>query len=499
LSLVQRSRHILQNIKIMSTFNDIRTRFEVLLKENARTIEGLVLPSLEKILGKGRINTKNGGKDLRFDLGGDEKKSIAMIMDALNKIGLSSVEIKAVGPGDYANGGNSGKFTTYIVTFTTDSKISSLKISKGDIIKFVDNKPPMGSIKSKELSPSSLGIPGDTEMNSNSLKSAVHSSINRNYGKSNLFMQSFLTELYDLIASHVPSVKFNSLMELTTFNETIKYDENIKEAIDVLGNADLNTIGKDFGEVLGAALMLNVVKTSHGISFPSGNNPLVDFHIDGYGISSKYKAGAAPTLSNIIKDLNSDNFTEDSEVKLYALFKIIETNNVVDGYIKGAEFMELTSVSKLKELIGNVTLDSKSLEDFIQAKIGELGEEEFYNKYVGPIVDVAGRGSKKYSDVPWDKLKAGKKYIGLFSYPLSLQLIDKLNGKLGDGNLYIDTLQKIVSKLEVKQLYMDVLLKTEEINFYLKGFGDSNAKLSYEAPNVSTPNPGNGKLGFKMK
>ena len=73
------------------------------------------------------------------------------------------------------------------------------------------------------------------------------------------------------------------------------------------------------------------------------------------------------------------------------------------------------------------------------------------------------------------------------------------NGKLGDGNLYIDTLQKIVSKLEVKQLYMDVLLKTEEINFYLKGFGDSNAKLSYEAPNVSTPNPGNGKLGFKMK
>ena len=75
----------------------------------------------------------------------------------------------------------------------------------------------------------------------------------------------------------------------------------------------------------------------------------------------------------------------------------------------------------------------------------------------------------------------------------------KLNGKLGDGNLYIDTLRKIVSKLEVKQLYMDVLLKTEEINFYLKGFGDSNAKLSYEAPNVSTPNPGNGKLGFKMK
>lgn len=483
----------------MGTIGDIRARFDLLLNENARTIEGMILPSLEKILGKGRVNAKNGGKDLRFDLGGDEKKSREAIINALNKIGLKSFDITTAGPGDYSNGGNSGKFTTYIVTFTENTKMASLKISKGDVVKFVDNKPPMGSIKSKELSPSVLGIPGDTEMNANALKSAVHNAINRSYGKSNAFMQSFLTELYDLVANHVPSSKFNDPMELTSFDENIKYDENIKEAIEVLGNADLNTIGKDFGEILGAALMLNIVKTQKGISFPSGNNPLVDFHIDGYGISSKYKAGAAPTLSNIIKDLNPDNFVEDSELKLYNLFKIIETNNVIDGYMKGAEYMELSSVSKLKELVGNVALDTKSLEDFIQAKINELGEEEFYYKYVKPLSDVAGRGSKKYDDVSWDKLRSGKKYIGLFSYPLSMQLIDKLNGKLGDGNLYIDTLRKIVSKLEVKQLYMDVLLKTEEINFHLKGFGDSNAKLTFEAPNVSTPNPGNGKLGFKMK
>lgn len=479
--------------------NDIRIRFEALLNENARTIEGLIFPSLEKILGKGRINTKSGGKDLRFDLGGDEKKSSSLISNALNTIGLKSFNITIVGPGDYSNGGNSGKFSTYIVTFTENSKMASLKISKGDIVKFVDNKPPMGSIKSKELSPSSLGIPEDIEMNANTLKVNILQAINKTYGKSNVFMQSFLTELYLLVANYVPTSKFNDPIELTSFNENIRYDENIKEAIDVLGNADLNTIGKDFGEILGAALMLNIVKTQKGISFPSGNNPLIDFYIDGYGISSKYKSGAAPTLSNIIKDLNPDNFIEESEIKLYNLFKIIESNNVVDGYIKGAVYMELSSVLKLKELVGNINIDTITLEQFIQNKISEIGEEEFYYKYVKPLVDVSGRGSKKYEDISWDKLRSGKKYIGLFSYPLSMQLIDKLNGKLGDGDLYIDTLRKIVSKLEVKQLYMDVLLKTEELNFHLKGFSDSNAKLTYEAPNVSTPNPGNGKLGFKMK
>jgi len=481
------------------TINDIRARFEMVLNENARTIEGAILPSLQKILGSGRINNKHGNKDLRFDLGGDEKSAIKKIEGALKKLKLNQVKIDIVGAGDYANGSNSGKFITYIVTFLEDSKLKSLSIKSGDLIKIVDNNPPKGSIKSKELTPSSLNIPEDIQMQSNALESNVKNSIKKEYGKSNPFMYSFLTELYDLVDSHRPSVKFNDFSEIVPFSENIKYNEGIKEAINGLGSTDLNTIGKDFGEILGAALMLNIVNTSKGISFPSGNNPLVDFHIDGYGISSKYKSGAAPTLSNIIKDLKEENFTEDSEKKLYDLFKIIEENSVIDGYIKGAEFMNLPSALKLKELAPNVSLDNKSLEKFIQEQITEEGEEAFYAKYVKPLVYVAGRGSNSFDKVDWEKLKKNNRYVGLLSYPLSLQLIDKLNGKLGDGTLFLDTLQKIVSKLEVKQHYMDVSLKTEEIQFYLKGFGDQDAKLTFEAPNVSTPNPGNGKLGFKMK
>lgn len=483
----------------MGTFNDIRTRFEVALNENARTIEGAILPSLQKILGPGRINNKSGNKDLRFDLGGDEKSSLKKIEGALGKLKLNQIKIDVVGAGDYANGSNSGKFSTYIVTFLQDSKLKSLSIKSGDVIKIVDNNPPKGSIKSKELTPSVLGIPEDKPMQSSALESNVKKSIKKGYEKSNPFMYLFLTELYDLVDGHKPSVKFNNFSEIVPFSENIKYNEGIKEAISGLGATDLNTIGKDFGEVLGAALMLNIVNTSEGISFPSGNNPLVDFHIDGYGISSKYKAGAAPTLSNIIKDLKEENFTEDSEKKLYDLFKIIETNSVIDGYIKGAEFMNLPSVIKLKELIGDIPLDNKSLEAFTQEKIALLGEEEFFYKYVKPLAQVAGRGVTKFEKVDWSKLKKNNRWVGLLSYPLSLQLIDKLNGKLGEGSLYLDTLKKIVSKLEVKQLYMDVSLKTEEIQFYLKGFGDDNIKLSFEAPNVSAPNPGNGKLGFKMK
>lgn len=490
------------------TIGDIRARFAAAMynkmelneNERARTIEGAILPSLEKSLGSGRIHHKSGNKDLRFDLGGDEKSAIKKIEGALKKLKLNQIKIDVAGVGDYTNGSNSGKFITYIVTFLQDLKLTkSLDIKTGDLIKIVDNNPPKGSIKDKELTPSSLNIHEDKQMQSNALGSIVKNSIKKKYEKSNPFMYSFLTELYDLVDVYEPSVKFNDFSEIVPFSENIKYNEGIKEAISGLGSTDLNTIGKDFGEILGAALMLNIINTSKGISFPSGNNPLVDFHIDGYGISSKYKDGSAPTLSNIIKDLKEENFTEDSEKKLYDLFKIIEENSVIDGYIKGAEFMNLSSALKLKELAPNISLDNKSLEKFIQDQITEEGEEAFYAKYVKPLVSVAGRGPKSFDKVNWKKLKKNNKYVGLLSYPLSLQLIDKLNGKLGDGTLFLDTLQKIVSKLEVKQLYMDVSLKTEEIQFYLKGFGDQDAKLTFEAPNVSTPNPGNGKLGFKMK
>lgn len=482
------------------TYGDIRARFQLAmdlaLNEAARSIEGTVLPAMQKILGHGRINTKNGGKDLRFDLGGDSKVALTLITNALNKVGATKFDIVTAGPGEYASGANSGKFTTFIITFGEDVK--DLKASIGDVIKFVDNNPPKGSIKSKELTPTSLNLPQDTDMNSSTLANSVKNAINSKYS-SNLFMKSFLTELYDLISSHKPANYFNDPIALSAFSENISYDENVREAIDALGITDLNTIGKDFGEVLGASLLLNMVKTQRGISFPSGNNPLVDFYIDGYGISSKYKAGAAPTLSNIIKNLKSENFTETSEVQLYDLFKIIEANSVIDGYIKGAEFMNTPSISLLKGLVGGISLDEKSLETFIQTKMNELGKEEFFTTYVQPLVKSSGRGVDKFDKVQWDKLDKGKKYIGLFSYSLSLELIDVLNGKLGAGNIYIDTLRTIVAKLDVKQLYMDVDLKKDQIHFYLKGFSDANAKLSFEAPNVSSTNPGNGKLGFKMK
>ena len=359
---------------------DIRALFEMALNERATTIEGVIFPSIQKILGDGRINSKNGGKDLRFDLGGEDKQSIKKISNAFKKL-KQDVSIEVAAAGDYANGANSGKFTTFIVKFNKDSKLSSLKISAGDTVKLVDNNPPKGSIKSKELTPSSLKLPEDTQMQLNKLNAAVSGVIKKKYSKSNPFMNSFLTELYMLVANHSPSYTNIELTELGPFTENIKYNAEIKEAIDALGATDLNTIGKDFGEILGAALMLNIVNTTDGISFPSGNNPLVDFHIDGYGISSKYKAGAAPTLSNIIKDLKAENFTEDSEVKLYDLFKIVESNSVINGYIKGAEFMQIPSAIKLKELVGNVELEHKALEAFIQDKLNTIGKEEFFNQY----------------------------------------------------------------------------------------------------------------------
>ena len=105
------------------TYGDIRAKFQLALNEAARSIEGTVLPAMQKLLGHGRINTKNGGKDLRFDLGGDSKVALTAISNALNKVGATKFDIVTAGPGEYSNGANSGKFTTFIVTFGEDDYI----------------------------------------------------------------------------------------------------------------------------------------------------------------------------------------------------------------------------------------------------------------------------------------------------------------------------------------------------------------------------------------
>ena len=489
----------------MSTYRDIRTQFQIALtkqynaiNENNKTIEGALLNSLAKILGDGRINNKHGNKDIRFDLGGNERRARRNIEKAFKKLKIKDINIEVAAPQDYMQGASSGKFFTYIITINEPITIDRKDFITGTQLKIVDNNPPKGSIKSKELTPSSLNLPEDVTMQLADLNKVVIQQINRKY-KKNAFMQSFLTDLYTLIAQYTPTNKFNSLLALDAFKEAISYGDNIKEGIQALGATDLNTIGKDFGEILGAALMLKMLPTQEGIHFPAGNNPLVDFYIDGYGISSKYKAGAAPTLSNIIKNLDAQNFTQPEEQQLYQLFKIVLDNKVVDSYLQGAQFMQLSAAQKLTELTGIKKLTQATLEDFTQNKIETIGREAFFEQYVLPLAQITQRGHTKSIQVPWDKLENNQKYVGLLSYPISLQLIDKLNGKLGDGDLYIKTLKKIVGKLEIKQLYMDVDLKEDDILFYLKGFNDIDADIKFKAPNVSTPNPGNGKLGFKMK
>ena len=77
-------------------------------------------------------------------------------------------------------------------------------------------------------------------------------------------------------------------------------------------------------------------------------------------------------------------------------------------------------------------------------------------------------------------------------------MIDLLNGDIGSTK-YLDALNTIMRKVEVKQLYLDFLLKKDVIEFKMRAFTNPKAKFEFEAPNQSVYNPSNGKLGFKMK
>lgn len=85
----------------------------------------------------------------------------------------------------------------------------------------------------------------------------------------------------------------------------------------------------------------------------------------------------------------------------------------------------------------------------------------------------------------------GNTYYGLILSPLAYSVADELNA----DSKYVKALKEILSKVEVKQIYLDFNLRKNSATFKLRNFSSANFKF---ATNVSSYNPTNSKLAFSL-
>ena len=440
---------------------------DILLEiESNLDLFGKIKSGLDQLGLSGKRESKHG-THLRYNIGSDsEVMTILQNIMKDSKIPKSNYKIDVIDINDYKSGGKSGSFKTYKIT------------SGNKEVYVVNNRKEKSTLSGKSLTPTNLGLSGKEFTSSTSLIGTVESNIK--------------SPIKDLLVSLMEDVNNNTKKEnldvLENFNETISLSPTTLEFAEDVSESDINIIGKDFGEILGSILLFNKVNNPV-LSYPTGNNPIVDFIINDYRVSSKYKDGAAATLTSIIKGIDPKTIKKKSEKDLYKIFEIVINNRVSSGYLEVAKYLNIPGIEELSKIteIPVENLTTKSINDYITTVTPEKAL-----KSLKPFYSAAGRGPKD-GIVNWDKISKDK-YYGIVIGPLSYALIDYLN----KNPAYRSSLKQMLSKIEIKQLYLDINLGKSKLNFNLKSFSDLDSDFTFEAPNQSVYNPDNGRLGFKL-
>lgn len=398
-------------------------------------------------------------RHIRTTIPGEEldiKKIISSIMkDAKLKYDLNIIDPKQ-------KGSFSGSFKTYLIQaedFEPIAVVNTLK--KGS------------TIRAKSLTPKNLGLVGKTYNNLQELGVDIESNLNGSYKEA-------ISLLYNDVVKK--SKKGNGKID-SNFNEVITLDQDTIDAISKLSQQDINAIANDFGEVLGAVVLSKKFKTVNLI-FPSGNEPLIDFIVNGYRVSSKSGDGAAASLTKLISDVEPDSLTLDN---LYRVLQnpLMSKSLTSDKWIEIAKNLDLDGLKILSKIM-KVPIDninSKTINDYIVKK----GLSKAYDSFK-PFYDYIKSTPTK--DVDYNP----KKYYGIIVGPLSKYVADEMNK---DGG-YLEGLKELISKFDVKQLYLDVELKKGTLNFYIKSFMDPSNKFVFVG-GLSANNPDNKNISFKLK
>lgn len=463
-----------------------------------------VLAAITKSGAPSERKKEKGQLEIRTNIGGSEEalKNIEKAMSKA-KIDSSFYKVDIIEPGQ--PGSKSGSYPTYKITV---KKNIGTDIKKGETVDIVNrvksgkSGQPTTTITQKALTPVKLGLAGDYT-SVDSLVKSINAAIKSQHPK----LAPLLSSLIDDVKNST-SQEEGGLSDLATIKKSIPYSDKTKKLIQQYSKSDASIIGKDFGELLGGIFLAQLVGIEDALKFPKGNEPLVDFYLDGYKISSKYDKGAAASMTDLIKGIETGQLKKGSkEEKFYNTMKPFASKEITgpDAFLNVAKIEQknMPGITVLAKTIGTDVkgVTRQAINDYLVKVIDKVGGQKASNekkdaalmKAFGKFYEAIGR-SPKGGKVNWQDISPDA-YYGTVTSPFSYYVKDQLN-KVEE---YKKQLKDLVSKTEVKQMYMLFSGKQNSIDFTIKSFNDPNANFEFEIPSISVYNPTASKLGFKLK
>ena len=490
------------------TYNDIRVRFTNAMNEAKQPYSQGLSQVIRDILLKNKVRGNKTQKldELRFGISGDSKQTIEYLNNVVLKdIHQQHYTITFEGP-DRAKKGDakSGTYNTYKITVVNPITIQGYKAQPGDATYIIDNLKAKSNIQNKMLTPDGLGLGGKTFKSLDEVKNTVEAALiqlvnNESISEVHKEFMLLLIENLRQVKQRYKNISDVSAGVTDQLFFTGEYGDHISDP-------DIAKIAKDYGEILGGIYMLQLTGGgAKGLQFPiKANEPLVDFYMDGQGLSMKAGTGASASLSNVAA-LIAQNPTKwqalmstENEKLMLKVVELFGNESAFHGMFKVAELLNVPGWAYLKELLGDqnlsaAKLDSKVLTEWVRNFFTNKPDEA-YDKFTTYF----NRLNKKPDG--WDNKELQiqdaiqrKEGYGLVFSPLAYHVKDQLN----DNSLLIDALASVVQKFDVLQLYIDLNINSKKKyqKYLLKKFAEG--KFLFNAtPSVNMPT--RNKFSFKM-
>ena len=485
----------------MSTYNDIRTRFQVALNEASKLAAWKrdMQVAYQTFNQNGRWIEPRDTEIIRaeFDIEDEEGD----IVKFLSFAGINANDYELV------TGNYSGTFNSWGIQMKKEYNFFGKKLESGKeyaIINALDFSG--GSVKvigDKDLTPDKLGLSG-TYQSKESIISSATSAIER--AITNPDYQNFCVDLIKAVSKYEKI--YDTVNDVHGSNKDFLINSNLSKYKELIDAKSVKAIEKDFGEILGGIFMFNIIaETGSGLSFPDESNlALVDFFFNGLAVSSKAGQGAKASASGYISAINNSMKASNTSLSVEeseAIEKVLKPleqapsepknttylgksrgsstfSNTVDLFnihLKGGSSWDFwTKSTKLNR--GNINRDAiiqsfvdlkdsnglhKTLSTFISMTDLNTGTSGRLNYLTVPLIKSK---NEKDAQAALDKIMQEEQYdilIGIVLYACSKELQKVINQN------YSETITSIINKaLSVKQLYLDMKIKSDLIKFSIR-------------------------------
>ena len=446
---------------------------------------------------------------LRMEANVDDIKSIFDI------IGLKNVEITNLE--DYnINRQISGSYHSFHIKILKSLSPPDATLKKDcEFYVTVSNKPSV-TIRTKALSPSSLGLTGRYKTISayDNATENVLGEIDSRVGETNA---AFMRNIYQMAktknAGAVSSTPSRG-GKTKIISETVEYDEGAKKIYGLVKSGDVNIIGKDFGEIVSLRWVLTHSPYSNFEYFelPAASNlPLVDYFVmiktKQYGkiqveFSAKYAAGAAPSLQSILSKIDKTfPAPTPAQKKKIDVLKIFATPRVNQNIMDAISILNAPAYKILKTSINAQSKRKITVEDLSSFMTENISSKKtvssrisaFFQTFdpyfdaLGKKIDYSGR-----SKITYDRMFGSTKNPKVYS-PVLFTTGSKIVDMMNSDKQYQDILNAVARDIDVIQVYLEY--HKDKVTYHMQEFQESEFKFDYRA-NMS--DSGNTGMRFSM-